>query len=568
MSVISKEQLLLELHRLGVQLRSDGEQLFIQAPRGTVTADLREALKEHKESLLAALCPVAAAPNQARDQVPQPDDIAAHLRQRLQALPGMLRVDVEAVAQDANGWLARVTLDPEATGCTTRTHMGTQDEAHLDRRWRQLVSAGHALAARLREEHSALLHEHARVCDALNRLSTVSMALTLCARGRFQEAETPETAPSIVKDLGLRPRQLTIISQWLETMERAGYVRAHASGYLRTDALDACELQREIQVLHSSITSDGAYAPFVDHIKACALAQSDLLSGSKDPFELLFPQGSFDVAYAHYRDNPVVRINNHLLAQLSAIVIDSRRGSSVPKVLELGAGSGATTEAVLERLHGREAHYLFTDIGEFFLRRAAQKFGHSQAPRLSCHLLDLASSPFLQGFEPQSVDLLIAVNVVHNAVHIEQTLAQLRRLMAPGGVLLLSEQTENSPLNQINFAHFESFGHYRDRRVRRNSPLMSADEWHQAFDASGFVRFASFPADPVPEPDPGRQRVMVAEAPSCRHRFDAESWLGVARQSVRDLDASVTFSIVEPRSPGVAAGPASPESRQIHRETP
>ncbi len=48
-------ELLTEVQRRGIQLRAEGASLHYQAPKGTLTADLRAKLKAHKAELLTAL---------------------------------------------------------------------------------------------------------------------------------------------------------------------------------------------------------------------------------------------------------------------------------------------------------------------------------------------------------------------------------------------------------------------------------------------------------------------------------------------------------------------------------
>ena len=54
-------ELLTEVQRRGIQLRAEGASLHYQAPKGTLTADLRAKLKAHKAELLTALEKFTAA---------------------------------------------------------------------------------------------------------------------------------------------------------------------------------------------------------------------------------------------------------------------------------------------------------------------------------------------------------------------------------------------------------------------------------------------------------------------------------------------------------------------------
>lgn len=548
MTVLPREQLLHHLHQLGIRLRADQGQLAIQAPKGVLTPALRDALASHKAWLLATLAPGDVTPVGA---VP-PDDPATaagpanRIRQRLLALPGVLRVDVEQVdAQRGrdDAWQALVHVDPPASGCTDTTDAPAAEQQRLARRWSALLSQGEALTAQLRQTHAADLLEHGHVCAGLDRLAVLAMVLALARLGAFRAPADPITAENIVPAAGLRPRQTVIIRQWLRALAQAGHLQWREGAHHLAAPLDLPALQQAFDRLQADIASTAPYAPFIEHIKTCAARQLELLRGTEDPFALLFPGGSFDVALAHYRDTPVVRINNAVLAALARAALASSAGNGPPTVLELGAGCGATTEAVLAALRDQPVRYVFTDVGEFFLRRAAQRWRTAQGEPLACQLLDLARSPLLQGIASQSVDLIVAVNVVHNASHVDEALRRLRSALKPGGLLLLSEQTENSPLNQINFAHFDSFGHYQDRRLEIDSPLMPAAAWMQAFDAAGYARCAAVPAMAPDGPDVGRQRLLLAEAPAVQHRWRPERWMAQANAAVRDPGLTLHISV-------------------------
>ena len=83
-------------------------------------------------------------------------------------------------------------------------------------------------------------------------------------------------------------------------------------------------------------------------------------------------------------------------------------------VLEIGAGTGATTEAMLQGLvaeDGRRVYskYVFTDISSGFFVSARDKFAKWDG--VAYQVLDIESDPAAQGFELQSFDLIVASNV-------------------------------------------------------------------------------------------------------------------------------------------------------------
>jgi acyl transferase domain-containing protein/predicted O-methyltransferase YrrM len=113
------------------------------------------------------------------------------------------------------------------------------------------------------------------------------------------------------------------------------------------------------------------------------------------------------------------------------------------RVLEIGAGTGSATAAVLESLRTPEgarlySQYAFTDISPGLITAAREEFQH---PGIDFSVLDITKDPEEQGFRPHAYDLVIAGNVLHATPKLGDTLRHVRKLLAPGGWLLLQELT-------------------------------------------------------------------------------------------------------------------------------
>jgi acyl transferase domain-containing protein/protein-L-isoaspartate O-methyltransferase len=113
-------------------------------------------------------------------------------------------------------------------------------------------------------------------------------------------------------------------------------------------------------------------------------------------------------------------------------------------VLEIGAGTGGTTGSILSALdaHGQSLleKYTYTDLSAGFFEHAAAKFS-KWARYLEFKTLDISGDPSSQGFEAGAYDLIIASNVIHATPSIADTLANVRKLLKPGGRFVLVEVT-------------------------------------------------------------------------------------------------------------------------------
>ncbi|CAG8085918.1 unnamed protein product [Penicillium olsonii] len=115
-------------------------------------------------------------------------------------------------------------------------------------------------------------------------------------------------------------------------------------------------------------------------------------------------------------------------------------------IFEVGAGTGATTSAVLDALEGRYASYTFTDISSGFFMAAEERFGQQNAHRMTFKTFDMEKEPGTQGFSDASYDVVVAVNVLHVSADIEASLSNVRRLLKPGGFLVTAELTSTDLL--------------------------------------------------------------------------------------------------------------------------
>ncbi|WKX74122.1 methyltransferase [Streptomyces sp. XD-27] len=139
----------------------------------------------------------------------------------------------------------------------------------------------------------------------------------------------------------------------------------------------------------------------------------------------------------------MARYLNRAVSTLLRQVAEEHPGDRPLRVLEAGAGTGGTTEGVLEALTGVDADYLFTDVSPFFLPEARSRFGSH--PWVRFGVFDVDADHRGQGLAPNAYDVVLAAGVLENARDIEAALARLTDLVAPGGWLVLTEPTREHP---------------------------------------------------------------------------------------------------------------------------
>jgi len=179
---------------------------------------------------------------------------------------------------------------------------------------------------------------------------------------------------------------------------------------------------------------------------SCCLGRfEEILTGRIDVADVLFQDGNMDVFGDVFHGDLVADHFNRLVAEAVRSLVARRRdgeaGAGKVRVVEIGAGTGGTTAAILEAIAplSDEVEFCFTDISPSFIRHARRRF--ARYPWIEYRTLNIEKDPAAQGFAERSFDVVVAANVLHDTHDIEATLEQTKRLLKTGGLLVLNEFT-------------------------------------------------------------------------------------------------------------------------------
>jgi SAM-dependent methyltransferase/acyl carrier protein/NAD(P)-dependent dehydrogenase (short-subunit alcohol dehydrogenase family) len=223
----------------------------------------------------------------------------------------------------------------------------------------------------------------------------------------------------------------------------------------------------------------------------CGDRLAEVLQGSQDPLQLLFPEGDPAALEGLYRDSPSARVFNRIVQRAAAELAAHHKEGRALRVLEIGAGTGSTTQYVLPALPP-ETEYLFTDISPLFVSRAAEMF--SQRTSMEFRVFDVDDkTPLEQGLKPGSFDLIVAANVLHATRDLRRTVGRVRELLRPGGVLLLLEGTRALRWVDLTFGMTEGWWRFTDRELRPQHALLAPAQWRGLLESSGFDQTAAAP---------------------------------------------------------------------------
>lgn len=246
----------------------------------------------------------------------------------------------------------------------------------------------------------------------------------------------------------------------------------------RLAGLGAAERQALIQARLAVLEKGSKRALAIATARVCEHAES-IFTGAREALDVLMQDNILTELYNEdsYGYGDFVRLLSNSRPNL--------------RILEVGAGTGGTTELILRDLvdeAGLPAYsvYTYTDVSAGFFGKAKDRF--SYAHNMEYKVFDISRSPFDQGFEKKTgayYDLIFAANVVHATPCIKESLSNMASLLKPDGMLVLTELCAMNRSPNYPFGHLSGWW-LGEEDGRPDQPYITVERWDDELKAAGF----------------------------------------------------------------------------------
>ncbi|PHH93162.1 hypothetical protein CDD83_18 [Cordyceps sp. RAO-2017] len=314
------------------------------------------------------------------------------------------------------------------------------------------------------------------VPPCLDRQKYVSLAelVTLCMIDHREKLQVADEAP---------PH----LSNYLAWMEE--FVRHYESGSnaFLADCPRLCDMTRTERLARmEAIVADGETSPFAVAFTAIWRmynAAEAIFAGSTHPLHVLQQDNLNSAVYGLVLDMQSATNADDM------ILIIAHTNPRL-RILEVGAGTGASSERLLEKLHSSYGErlygsYTFTDISTGFMREARERLARFDS--VDYQVLDISKDPTEQGFRQQEYDLIVAHNVLRATPYLRETLGHLKGLLRPEGRLYLLELCQE--MKYINYIYGFLEGWWLGAEDgRADEPYITPERWSEELVAAGFLK--------------------------------------------------------------------------------
>ncbi|KAJ0273310.1 Type I Iterative PKS [Colletotrichum noveboracense] len=223
---------------------------------------------------------------------------------------------------------------------------------------------------------------------------------------------------------------------------------------------------------------------------------AECLTGAIEPLSLIFGK-SRGLLQEFYTNAPMF-----VAASKFACEIIGRAFAGVTsrvEILEVGAGLGGTTKYVLDKLveNAVPFTYTYTDISSSFLAEAKKRYAHLPPGSVEFVPLDIEKTP------PEKLcgrfHAVLSSNCVHATRSLAASCGNIRKLLRPGGFVVLVEFTTRLSWLDLVFGLLEGWWRFDDGRTH-----CLADEhlWESTLKAVGFENVLWSDAERNDKPNP------------------------------------------------------------------
>jgi acyl transferase domain-containing protein/acyl carrier protein/SAM-dependent methyltransferase len=358
-----------------------------------------------------------------------------------------------------------------------------------------------------------------RTYGKVERFGQCLLLQTFRQMGVFNRGKKQYDKERLTQELGITANYLRLWDALLDILERIGFIEITDGTIITSSQPDDPGLKKELDSLEETgkrlALENPAVEPHIRLLKICMEAYPQILTGRRNHMEVMFPGGSRGLVEKIYKGNESIDYYNRMVANIvrSCIEIRLRQNPAAAiNILEVGAGTGGTSAFVLEEI--KEFHqninYYYTDISGGFTRRGQEEYGKTYG-FTRFKVLDIEKDPVKQGFQPDSLDMVFASNVLHATRYMTHTLDQVKKLLKTNGIVVINEITHLWDFATLTFGLTDGWWLYEDEENRiKGSPLLGPGKWQELLAAHGFRKIRILGTDE--EIKQQRQGIFAAES--------------------------------------------------------
>jgi acyl transferase domain-containing protein/NADP-dependent 3-hydroxy acid dehydrogenase YdfG/acyl carrier protein len=318
-----------------------------------------------------------------------------------------------------------------------------------------------ALRTRLAQRDiPATIDQRPGLADAMNRLAARLVHDVLTTLGAFLPDGRLRDRAALAE--GTDPRMVALLDFLL-------HVAAE-------ERLDGQRPPPSLPALKQQVAAaDSGFAAYADFLCDCALQLPRALRNADEGSEAIYGHAGTQRLATLLQDTPQHSEVAAAAQALAQALASWRPDPAAPlRVLEVGAGAGGLTSALLDVLPQAGAELVVSDVSGLFLQQLEERWRDRAG--VSFRRLDLTRDPVAQGCAEQHFDVIVALDALHAVADPDAGMLTIRRLLRPGGSVIALETMRPSRWSSLTWGLSPAWW---AARVDWRGPLRTPEGWQR-----------------------------------------------------------------------------------------
>ncbi|NQY11876.1 MAG: acyltransferase domain-containing protein [Flavobacteriales bacterium] len=292
---------------------------------------------------------------------------------------------------------------------------------------------------------------------------------------------------ALAKEFKIVKEQSKLFAHMFLLLSKAGILKKTKTEYEIVKSIDFKNLNNKITDLKEE------YPEFHHEsnlLESCGSQITSVLQGKVDATQLIYPDNQWDKVVQYYNDGFLSKKYNDIAARCFTELISKIPEDQPIRILEVGAGTGGVSQAIIPMLPVNRTEYMFTDLLAKFGMKAQQRFANY--PFVQYNVLDIEKDVAEQGFVKNSYDIIIASGAIHTTRNVKESLGNVHDLLASEGVLMMIETTNSPVYLDLIFGMTAGRWLFEDDKLRKEQAILAPTKWKQVLEKLNYSDFTCY----------------------------------------------------------------------------
>lgn len=377
----------------------------------------------------------------------------------------------------------------------------------------------------------------------MEKLSLAEILKNMNDLGLFIGTSEKYSYEQIIKISKIANNYEDLLKQWLDILVSKEVLKMPEENVYES-TVDFKELRNSLlETIDNEKLSKDYMNNIVNYVNKIGTYNVKIITGENTTLEIFFDDKN-ELSIEEFINSILgIEERNLMAGDLIKAIAEKKSLNKKVKILELGARSSRFTKLVLDKCSSVDVEYTCSDSSSFFINNMRRKY--SEYSNVDYKIFNIDKEIEDQDIKEKEYDIIISCDSLHRAENINNTLDYVKKLLAPGGIVVINEMTINNDIQKVTTGYLEEgFTKFQDERKESKEPLISEKKWINLLKERDFINTDVF-TDKNGIMNILGQHIMVGQISNKGMNFDSKKISEFLKDNVPSYMVPTSFVVLD-----------------------